>query len=114
MVLYAKPIVTTAEDGSMHIEVSTITPDYIDTHLAELAVFSQINYNIEEVVSAVQNSSSNEETKKRLKYTLGIDPAEADFLLDLTFEELAYYFQKESCEAEIKRWTALKDLLTAQ
>ena len=114
MELYAKPIVTTEEDGTIHIDVRTITPDYIDTRLAELAVFKQINYNLEEVVSAVQNSPSTEETKKHLKTNLGIGSAEADFLLDLTFEEMAYYFQKENCETEIQRWKGLEELLSAQ
>ena len=114
MELYAKPIVTTEKDGTVHIDVRTITPDYIDTRLAELAVFKQTNYNIEEVISAVQNSPSTEAAKKRLKTILGIGSAEADFLLDLTFEELAYYFQKENCEAELKRWKALAELLSAQ
>ena len=110
MELYAKPIVTTAADGTVHATVPAITLDYIDARLAGLAVFEQINYNIEETVSAVQNSPSNEAAKKRLKTTLGVGSVEADFLLDLTLEELAYYFQKENCEAEIRRWKALKEI----
>ena len=43
-----------------------------------------------------------------------IGSAEADFLLDLTFEEMAYYFQKENCETEIQRWKGLEELLSAQ
>lgn len=114
MVLYATPIVTTAEDGSVHIDVPTITPEYIDARLAELSVFKQINYNSEEVVSASNNFSSKEDAKKRLKATLGVGPAEANFLLDLTIEELILYFNKDNCEAEIRRWEALKDILAAQ
>ena len=114
MELYGKPIITTSEDGTINIKVLPITPEYIDTRLAELAVFEQINYNIEEVVSTVQNTSSQKQASKRLRSTLGIGPAEADFLLDLTIEELAFYFQKENCEAEIKRWNALKELLSLQ
>ena len=114
MELYAKPIITTSDDGTINIKVLPITPEYIDTRLAELAVFEQINYNIEEVVSTVQNSPSEKQASKRLRSTLGIGPAETNFLLDLTIEELAYYFQKENCEAEIKRWNALKELLSLQ
>lgn len=114
MELYAKPIVTTLDDGTINIKVQPITPEYIDVRLAELAVFEQINYNIEEVVSAVQNTSSQKQASKRLRSTLGIGPAETNFLLDLTIEELAYYFQKENCKAEIKRWNALKELLSVQ
>lgn len=111
MDLYAKPIITTQEDGTINIKVLPITPEYIDTRLAELAVFGQINYNIEEVVAAVQNAASLKQAAKRLKSTLGIGPAETDFLLDLTIEEMAYYFDRDNCEKEIAKWNKLKVLL---
>ena len=111
MDLYAKPIITTQDDGSISIKVLPITPEYIDTRLAELAVFGQINYNIEEVVAAVQNAASLKQAAKRLKTTLGIGPAETDFLLDLTIEEMAYYFDRDNCEKEIMKWNNLKVLL---
>ncbi len=111
MELFGKPIITTSEDGTINIKVLSITPEYIDTRLAELAVFGQINYNIEEVVCTVQNSASQKQAAKRLKDTLGIGPAEADFLLDLTIEEMAYYFNRENCEKEIARWSKLKEVL---
>ncbi len=111
MELYAKPVITTSEDGTINIRVLPITPEYIDTRLAELAVFEQINYNIEEVASAVQNSASQRQAAKRLKATLGIGPAEADFLLDLTIEEMAYYFNRENCEKEMAKWSKLKEVL---
>ena len=111
MELYAKPIITTSEDGTINIKVLPITPEYIDTRLAELAVFEQINYNIEEVVAAVQNAASLKQAAKRLKTTLGIGSAEADFLLDLTIEEMAYYFDRDNCEKEIAKWNKLKVLL---
>ncbi len=114
MELYAEPIITTSDDGTINIEVRPIMPEYIDTRLAELAVFEQINYNIEEVVSTVKNSPSQKQASKRLRSTLGIGSAEADFLLDLTIEEMAYYFNKENCKAEINRWEALKAMLDAQ
>lgn len=111
MDLYAKPIITTQEDGTINIKVLPITPEYIDTRLAELAVFKQINYNIEEVVSTVRNSASQKQAAKRLKATLGIGPAEADFLLDLTIEEMAYYFDRDNCEKVIAKWSKLKEVL---
>ena len=111
MELYAKPIITTSEDGTINIKVLPITPEYIDTRLAELAVFEQINYNIEEVVSTVQNSPSEKQASKRLRSILGIGPAEADFLLDLTVEEMAYYFNRENCEKEMAKWSKLKEVL---
>ena len=110
MEFYAKPIITTSDDGTINIKVLPITPEYIDTRLAELAVFGQINYNIEEVVAAVQNATSLKQAAKRLKTTLGIGPAETDFLLDLTIEEMAYYFDRDNCEKEIAKWNKLKVL----
>ena len=111
MELYGKPIIITSEDGTINIKVLPITPEYIDTRLAELAVFGQINYNIEEVVAVVQNAASLKQAAKRLKTTLGIGSAEADFLLDLTIEEMAYYFDRDNCEKEIAKWSNLKVLL---
>lgn len=111
MELYGKPIITTQDDGTINIKVLPITPEYIDTRLTELAVFGQINYNIEEVVAAVQNAASLKQAAKRLKTTLGIGPAEADFLLDLTIEEMSYYFDLDNCEKEIVKWNNLKVLL---
>ena len=111
MELYGRPIITTSEDGTINIKVLPITPEYIDTRLAELSVFGQINYNIEEVVSTVQNSASQKQAANRLKTTLGIGPAEADFLLDLTIEEMAYYFNRENCEKETVKWSKLKEVL---
>ncbi len=114
MELYAKPIITTSDDGVINIEVRPITPEYIDTRLAELEVFEQIKYNIEEVVSTVKNSPSQKQASKRLRSMLGIGLVEADFLLDLTIEEMAYYFNKENCKAEIGRWEALKAIVAVQ
>ena len=111
MELYGKPIITTSEDGTINIKVLPITPEYIDTRLAELAVFEQINYNIEEVVCTVRDSASQKQAAKRLKATLGIGPAEADFLLVLTIEEMAYYFNRENCEMEMAKWEKLKEVL---
>ncbi len=111
MELYAKPQITTSDEGSINIEVRHVTPEYIDTRLAELAVFGQINYNIEEVVSTVQNSPSEKQASKRLRSILGIGPAEADFLLDLTVEEMAYYFNRENCEKEMAKLSKLKEVL---
>jgi|GEM_PF-3302277 len=111
---YAKPIITTQDDDTINIKVLPITPEYIDTRLAELAVFGQINYNIEEVVAAVQNAASLKQAAKRLKTTLGIGHAETDFLLDLTIEEMAYYFDRDNCEGEIAKWEALKRVLAVQ
>ena len=111
MELYSKPIITTTDDGTINIKVQLITPEYIETRLAELAVFDQINYNIEEVVSTVQHSPSQKQASKRLRSTLGIGSAEADFLLDLTIEEMAYYFNQDNCNKEISKWDKLKELL---
>lgn len=111
MELYSKPIITTSDDGTINIKVQPITPEYIEIRLAELAVFGQINYNIEKVVSTVQNAPSQKQASKRLRSTLGIGPAEADFLLDLTIEELAYYFNRENCDKEISKWNKLNSLL---
>lgn len=111
MELYSKPIITTTDDGTINIKVQLITPEYIETRLAELAVFGQINYNIEEVVSTVQHSPSQKQASKRLRSTLGIGSAEADFLLDLTIEEMAYYFNQDNCNKEISKWDKLKELL---
>lgn len=111
MDLYAKPIITTQDDGTISIKVLPITPEYIDTRLAELDVFGQINYNIKEVADAVQNTDSQKQAAKRLKTLLDIGPEEADFLLDLTIEEMAYYFDRDNCEKEIVKWNNLKALL---
>lgn len=110
MELYAKPIITTADDGTINIRVQPITPEYIETRLAELAVFGQINYNLEEVVRTIQNSSSQKQANKRLQITLGIGSTEADFLLDLTIEEIAH-FSRENIEKEIARWNSMKAIL---
>lgn len=110
MELYAKPIITTADDGTINIRVQPITPEYIETRLAELAVFGQINYNLEEVVRTIQNSSSQKQANKRLQITLGIGSAEADFLLDLTIEEIAH-FSRENIEKEIAGWNSMKAIL---
>jgi len=111
MELYAKPIITTSEDGTINIKVLPITLEYIEARMAELDVIKQINYNIEEVVSTVQNSPSEKQASKRLRSILGIGPAEADFLLDLTIEEMAYYFNRDNCEKEIAKWSKLKEVL---
>lgn len=111
MELYSKPIITTSDDGTISIKVQPITLEYIETRLAEFAVFCQINNNIEAVASAVQNAPSQKQASKRLRSTLRIGPAEADFLLDLTIEEMAYYFNQENCDKEISKWNKLNSLL---
>lgn len=110
MELYAKPIITTTDDGTINIKVSPITPEYIDAKLAELAVFGQINYNIDEVICTIQNAASVEQANKRLQTTLGVGSAQADFLLELTLEEISN-FSQENIEKEIAGWTSLKTIL---
>lgn len=111
MELYAKPIIETADDGTINIRILPITPEYIDARLAELAVFDQIDYNIEGVVNSVQFTSSTKQAKRRLMNIFSIGPAEADFLLQLTTEEIAYYFNRSNCNWEIAKWERLKNIL---
>ena len=48
MELYGKPIITTSEDGTINIKVLPITPEYIDTRLAELTIPAEFNYDVRE------------------------------------------------------------------
>ena len=114
MELYAKPIETTAKDGSIRIEMPRITLEYIDARLAELAIPKEFNYDYREYESVVQHASSHEDAISRLKWRFGIYPQEAEFLLGLTTEEKRTYFIRENCEAEIARWEVLKKALTVQ
>ena len=112
MELYAKPIVTTAADGTVHTTVEAITPDYIDARLAELAIPAEFNYDVSEYESLIQCASSHKDAVDRLKWRFGFGPQEAEFLLSLTIEEKKVYFIQENCEAEIRRWKALKELFS--
>ena len=114
MELYAKPIVTTAADGTVHLTVQAITPDYIDARLAELAIPAEFNYNWGEYETLIQCASSHKDAVDRLKWRFGFGPQEAEFLLGLTIEEKKVFFIQENCEAEIARWEALKKALAVQ
>ena len=111
MELYGKPIITTSKGGTINIKVLPITPEYIDTRLAELAIPAEFNYDVREYEALIQYSPSEKQASKRLRSILGIGPAEADFLLDLTVEEMAYYFNRENCEKEMAKWSKLKEVL---
>lgn len=111
MELYAKPIVTTAADGTVHTTVQAITPEYIDARLAELAIPAEFNYDVREYESLIQNASSRKDAFDRLKWRFGFGPQESEFLLSLTIEEKKVYFVQENCEAEIRRWKALKEII---
>ena len=112
MELYGKPIITTSEDGTINIKVLPITPKYIDTRLAELAIPAEFNYDVREYEALVQCASSHKNAVERLKWRFGFGPPEAEFLLSLTIEEKNVYFVQENCEAEIRRWKALKELFS--
>ena len=111
MELYAKPIVTTAADSTLHTTVEAITPDYIDARLAELAIPAEFNYNVSEYESLIKCASSHKDAVDRLKWRFGFGAQEAEFLLSLTIEEKKVYFIQENCETEIRRWKTLKEIL---
>lgn len=114
MELYAKPIITTSDDGTINIKVLPITPEYIDTRLAELAIPAEFNYDVREYEALVQCASSHKNAVERLKWRFGFGPQEAEFLLGLTIEEKKVYFVQENCEAEIAKWEALKKAVAVQ
>lgn len=111
MELYAKPIVAMAADGTVHTTVQAITLDYIDARLAELSIPAEFNYDVREYETLVQCASSHKDAVNRLKWRFGFGSQEAEFLLNLTIEEKKVYFVQENCEAEIRRWQALKEIL---
>lgn len=111
MELYAKPIITTSDDGTINIKVLPITPEYIDTRLAELAIPAEFNYDVREYEALIQCASSHKDAVDRLKWRFGLGPQEAEFLLSLTIEEKKVYFVQENCEAEIRRWKAMKEII---
>lgn len=110
MELYGKPIIITSEDGTINIKVLPITPEYIDTRLAELAIPAEFNYDVREYEALIQCASSHKDAVDRLKWRFGLEPQEADFLLGLTIEEKKVFFIQENCEAEIAKWNKLKVL----
>ncbi len=114
MELYAKPIITTSEGGTINIKVLPLTLEYIDARLAELAIPAEFNYDVREYESLVQCASSHKDAVERLKWRFGFGPQEAEFLLGLTIEEKKVFFIQENCEAEIAKWEALKKALAVQ
>ena len=114
MELYAKPIITTSDDGTINIKVLPITPEYIDTRLAELAIPAEFNYDVREYEALVQCASSHKNAVERLKWRFGFGPQEAEFLLGLTIDEKKVYFVQENCEAEIAKWETLKKAVAVQ
>ncbi|MCR5192422.1 MAG: hypothetical protein K6D59_03870 [Bacteroidales bacterium] len=114
MELYAKPTVTISEDGSVHIDMKRITPEYIEARLNELSIPAQMGYDIPEYEGVIQCATSHQDAINGLKWRFGLVPIEAEFLLGLTVEEKKTYFIRENCEAEIARWEALKKLLATQ
>ena len=114
MELYAKPIITTSEGGTINIKVLPLTLEYIDARLAELAISAEFNYDVREYETLIQCASSHKDAVERLKWRFGFGPQEAEFLLGLTIEEKKVYFVQENCEAEIAKWEALKRVLAVQ
>lgn len=114
MELYAKPIITTSEGGTINIKVLPLTLEYIDARLAELAIPAEFNYDVREYETLIQCASSHKDAVERLKWRFGFGPQEAEFLLGLTIEEKKVYFVQENCEAEIAKWEALKRVLAVQ
>ena len=111
MELYGKPIITTQDDGTIYIKVLPITHEYIDTRLAELAIPAEFNYDVREYEALIQCASSHKDAVERLNWRFGFWPQEAEFLLGLTIEEKKVFFIQENCEAEIRRWKALKEII---
>ncbi len=114
MELYGKPIITTSEDGTINIKVLPITPEYIDTRLAELAIPAEFNYDVREYEALIQCASSHKDAVERLNWRFGFGPQEAEFLLGLTIDEKKVFFIQENCEAEIAKWGVLKRVLAVQ
>lgn len=110
MKLYAKPIVTTDEDGTISVKVPAITPEYVNTRLEELAILKRINYNLDEVINTVKEAPSEWEAQMSLWGDLKIAPHEARLLLEMSLEDLTH-INPNYCEAEAVRWRTIKTML---
>ena len=113
MKLFAAPQTKTLKDGSIRIDIQTITPEYIDNQIK--CIKSVCNLDLNEVISVIRKSENSCVAKKNLISIFNIASDIADFVLDIDLRQTNNYLNNvEFCNVEIARWTALKAIVKYQ
>ena len=115
MKLYTKPDTVELPDGSLQINVSAITPKYIDKQIRILSAFGKICDNdFEAMVADIRKSDSEEEAIVNICNHFRLTKEQGKGIVDMTFDDIMLYGSKEKSEAEIVWLKKLKKLLSEQ
>lgn len=115
MKLYAKPDTIELPDGSLQINVSAITPKYIDRQIRILSVFGRIcENNLETMVAEIRKSASTEEAIANVCNHFKLTKEQGKGIVNMSLDDIMLYGSKEKSEAEIAWLRKLKKLLSEQ
>ena len=115
MKLYAKPDTVEFPDGSLQINVSAITPKYIDKQIRILSALGKICDNdFEAMVDDIRKSASTEEAIVNICNHFKLTKEQGKGIVDMTLDDIMLYGSKEKSEAEIAWLRMLKKLLSAK
>lgn len=115
MKLYAKPDTIELPDGSLQINVSAITPKYIDKQIRILSVFSRIcEDDFEAMIADIRKSASTEEAIANICNHFKLTKEQGKGIVNMTLDDIMQYGNKEKSETEIAWLKKLKKLLSEQ
>ena len=115
MKLYAIPETIELPDGSLQINVSAITPKYIDKQIRILSAFGKIcEDDFEALVNDIRMSASTEEAIANICNHFKLTKEQGKGLVDMRFNDIMLYGSKEKSEVEIAWLKKLKKLLSEQ
>lgn len=111
MKIYLEPDVDNGSDGTYFALVQRVTPRLIDDRIKRLNGFKKAKFDVEKILSTIRNSASKEDSEYNLRKKFKLTAPQAHFMLNATIDEMSIYCNKDKWEAEVARWSALKELL---
>jgi DNA gyrase/topoisomerase IV subunit A len=111
MKLYLDPIVEEWEDGTINVTLIKATPKNIDERIRNLGGFKKANFDIENIVEIVRNTGSSDEAAEMLRKEFKLTHPQANFMVNVTLDELSTCCAPKAWQNEIGKLKALKKLV---
>ena len=111
MKIFMEPIVNVLENGTVNAVVLRATPKMVENRIKNLHCFKKAKFDIDKIVDMIQSATSIEEAIRQCRKEFGLTHTQANFMLNVSIEELSVYCNPEEWRIEVGKWKALKELV---
>lgn len=111
MKIYAEPKINVAEDGTITVASTRLTPAVVNKLMKNLLGYKSARYDLNQIVEIIQNASDKKEAEKELCKRFKLTCSQAHFLTESSIKETAKYCNPELWEKEMNMLKALHELL---